>query len=342
MSDCWIIDTAFAVLPNPNIDAKWLYYSLSLCDLTKLNESTGVPSISREYLYRLKICYFSLSEQRNIARILSTVDEVIEKTEASIAKYQAIKAGMMHDLFTRGIDPATGRLRPSYEEAPELYKKSELGWVPREWKVVVFDSLVKDYFDYRGRTPTKLGMHWGEGQIKAISANNIEPGRVNFEKEHYTGSENLYNAWMTKGDCMKGDVIMTSEAPLGEVAQIPNNSKYILSQRVILFKTNKEIVDNDFLFFLMSANAFQSELHKYSSGSTVTGIQQARLAKLPVAMARQIREQLQIKEALIGITRKIDCEIGILNKHRQIKHALMSDLLTGKVRVNYEEEKVEA
>ena len=62
------------------------------------------------------------------------MDNLIEKTEALIAKYQAIKQGMMHDLFTRGVDEH-GHLRPTHDEAPELYKQSELGWIPKEWEV---------------------------------------------------------------------------------------------------------------------------------------------------------------------------------------------------------------
>jgi len=64
-------------------------------------------------------------EQRKIARILTTLDGLIEKTEALIAKYQAVKQGMMHDLVTRGID-AHGHLRPHQSESPDLYKPSEL------------------------------------------------------------------------------------------------------------------------------------------------------------------------------------------------------------------------
>ena len=75
-----------------------------------------------------------LPEQRKIARILSTVDDLIERTEALIAKYRAIKQGLMHDLLTRGVD-ASGRLRPPREEAPGLYRESAVGWVPREWEV---------------------------------------------------------------------------------------------------------------------------------------------------------------------------------------------------------------
>ena len=82
-----------------------------------------------------------LPHQRKIARILTTVDNIIEKTEAAIAKYKAIKQGMMHDLFTRGLisekrivyseqgkeEKIIWKLRPAYKDAPELYKESELG-----------------------------------------------------------------------------------------------------------------------------------------------------------------------------------------------------------------------
>ena len=71
-----------------------------------------------------------------IARILQTIDQAIEKTEALIEKYQQIKAGLMHDLFTRGIG-ADGKLRPPREQAPELYQQTPIGWIPKEWD---FDS----------------------------------------------------------------------------------------------------------------------------------------------------------------------------------------------------------
>lgn len=72
--------------------------------------------------------------QHRIAEILSTLDEAIEQTEALIAKMQQVKAGLMHDLFARGVTP-DGRLRPTREQAPELYKESPLGWIPKEWEV---------------------------------------------------------------------------------------------------------------------------------------------------------------------------------------------------------------
>src|SRR5690606_28997388 len=76
-----------------------------------------------------------LAEQRAIAQILDTLDTAIRETEALIGKLKAVKQGLLHDLLTRGID-ANGELRPPQSEAPQLYKESPLGWIPRGWEVV--------------------------------------------------------------------------------------------------------------------------------------------------------------------------------------------------------------
>ena len=79
-------------------------------------------------------------------------------------------------------------------------------------------------------------MDWGGGDILALSANNVQMGQIDAEREAYYGSDDLYQRWMTQGDCERGDVLVTMEAPLGNVAQIPDDKKYILSQRVLLIK----------------------------------------------------------------------------------------------------------
>jgi len=90
-------------------------------------------TLNKDKLRKLPFHYPYLPEQRKITRILTTLDNLIEKTEALFAKYQAVKQGMMHDLFTRGVD-AHGHLRPTPTDAPDLYKQSELGWIPKEWE----------------------------------------------------------------------------------------------------------------------------------------------------------------------------------------------------------------
>ena len=119
--------TEFHVLRNKQSgDPGFIYQVLQSPDFrlkaeARMTGSAGQKRVPSDFFDFYKTFIPSFPEQRKIARILSTVDAVIEKTEAAIAKYKAIKAGMMRDLFTRGIDLATGKLRPSYEEAPELY-----------------------------------------------------------------------------------------------------------------------------------------------------------------------------------------------------------------------------
>ncbi|MBP7492463.1 MAG: restriction endonuclease subunit S, partial [Rhodoferax sp.] len=92
---------------------------------------------------RTPIALPPLTQQRKIATILSTIDTAIEQTEALIEKYQYIKAGLMHDLFTRGVLP-TGQLRPLREQAPELYQETAIGRIPREWKVSRLATILRE------------------------------------------------------------------------------------------------------------------------------------------------------------------------------------------------------
>ncbi len=328
--DCWVIDTAYAVLPNANVDAKWLYYNLSMFDLKKLNESTGVPSISRDYLYRVAFETFSLAEQRKIARILSTVDAVIEKTEAAIAKYKAIKSGMMRDLFTRGIDIKTGKLRPSYEDAPELYKQSELGWVPNEWEVDTLENST-DYVDYRGKTPPK-----SEFGIFLITARNIKEGFIDYDNSKEYIPEYAYEAAMARGKAEIGDVVITTEAPMGNVAQI-DRGHLALAQRVIKYRGKSNKLINDFLAIFLMSDGFQRRLIAESTGSTVLGIKGSRLHKLFIALPEK-NEQIAISRMITTQDALLTSENKNLHKHQQLKSGLMSDLLTGKVRVKYNDE----
>lgn len=140
--DFWAIDTTYAVQPKMGVDAKWIYYNLLNYDLTRLNEATGVPSVNREYLYQISLCYFEPKEQRKIAEILTAVDDAIEQTEALIQKYQRIKQGLMLDLLSRGVNEK-GELRPSFEQTPDIYKLTEMGWVPKVWNETELGLIAK-------------------------------------------------------------------------------------------------------------------------------------------------------------------------------------------------------
>jgi type I restriction enzyme S subunit len=209
----------------------------------------------------------------------------------------------------------------------EEFKDSSVGRIPKDWQIFQLSEIIEGVIDFRGKTPKKIGMEWGNGEIPALSANNVEMGRINFNKETYYASEKLYQKWMNKGDTAKGDVILTTEAPLGNIAQIPDNRKYILSQRVLLLKTKSNLIFNSFLKYYLMSDCFQSALRKNSTGTTATGIQQAKLIKIPVVLP-PIQEQQVIAEVLENIDQAIAHTSSLIAKLKLMKAGLLHDLLT--------------
>lgn len=330
----WLNQHLFKVVPAAGINRSLLFHLLqaSVAAMNKRTHGSTMKHIKRAELREFFVTLpVSWDEQCKLAQVLDTLDTAIHETEAIIAKLKAVKQGLLHDLLTRGID-ANGELRLPQAEAPHLYKESPLGWIPKVWEAHVFGHTVGHVIDFRGRTPKKLGMDWGGGDILALSANNVQPGAIDISREAYFGGERLYHKWMTNGDVCKGDVLLTMEAPLGNVAQIPDDARYILSQRVIALRFNADVVFNDFAFWQMQSNEFQQAMVRRSTGSTATGIQRAELVKLHFK-APPVQEQSLIAQRLASIEHKLEGERLALAKQVHHKAGLVDDLLTGRVRI---------
>jgi type I restriction enzyme, S subunit len=124
--------------PKKGTDDKFFYYLVSF-----LSGKIGNYGYDRHFKHLKDFrCSYPTNEldQSKIADVLSTIDRTITHTEALIEKYQQIKAGLMHDLFTRGIG-ADGKLRPPRDQAPEMYRESSIGWIPKEWEVKCCSDL---------------------------------------------------------------------------------------------------------------------------------------------------------------------------------------------------------
>jgi type I restriction enzyme S subunit len=327
----WVNNHAHIIRAKACVNQSFIFWSIVNKDIRKYIAGGTRTKLTQGELRRIEINLPIEEEQKGIAHVLDTLDTTIQQTEAIIAKLKAVKQGLLHDLLTRGIDE-NGELRPTQAEAPHLYKASALGWIPQGWHTPVFGGCLEHVIDFRGRTPKKLGMEWGGGNILALSANNVQPGGIDISREAYFGGEVLYRKWMTSGDVRKGDVLLTMEAPLGNVAQVPDNARYILSQRVIALRFAPKVVLNDFAFWQMQSNDFQEAMVQRSTGSTATGIQRAELVRL-LFKAPSPAEQDLICKVMASIEQKLASEIVALGKQKQKKSALMDDLLTGRVRV---------
>lgn len=148
-----------------------------------------------------------------------------------------------------------------------------------------FTSFV---IDYRGKTPLKLGLKWSSSGYRALSAKNIKTGRIVNEDSIYHGDETLYKAWM-KDEIRRGDILITSEAPFGEVFYWDSDEKIILSQR--LFCLRPQNILPQFLYYAMTSRPFQSELLSRATGTTVTGLRQPELLKCMVPVKSSEEQQ---------------------------------------------------
>ncbi|WP_430616572.1 type I restriction enzyme, S subunit [Enterococcus sp. DIV0176] len=153
---------------------------------------------------------------------------------------------------------------------------------------------VNDVLDYRGKSPKKFGMEWGNSGYLVLSALNVKNGYIDMAVEAKYGSQQLFERWMGNRRLEKGDVVFTTEAPLGNVAQIPDNNGYILNQRAVAFKVNPDKMDNNYLAQLLRSPIFQSRLQANSSGGTAKGIGMKEFAKMTTLIPKRVNEQQKI------------------------------------------------
>lgn len=178
------------------------------------------------------------------------------------------------------------------------------------------EDLVNLIMDYRGKTPKKLGMSWTENKndIIALSAKNIKNGEIiNKDKSHY-GNEELYQKWMKDGDIHVNDVLITSEAPLGETYLIQKPIKAILSQRVFLLRFNQNLVDPWYFFAMSQSSLFKEQLLSKATGTTVIGIKQKELRQIELELPemkiqKRIGSYFKIIDKKLNVNRQINANL---------------------------------
>lgn len=176
-----------------------------------------------------------------------------------------------------------------------------------EWEEEPILSRVKSVIDFRGRTPKKLGLDWSPSGYLALSALNVKDGYIDRNADAHYGDEELYRKWMSGNELHCNQVLFTTEAPMGNVAQIPDTQKYILSQRTIAFVVDAERLSEDYLAVLLkSPNVFGSLLAR-SSGGTAKGVSQKSLSSIQVRVSDELAEQTKIG----GYFRELDNLIGL-------------------------------
>src|SRR6185503_14993961 len=167
--------------------------------------------------------------------------------------------------------------------------------------------------DYRGKTPRKSA-----SGIPLITARIVKAGRIEPPTEFVDPSE--YDAWMRRGHPRVGDVVVTTEAPLGEIAQL-TDERVALAQRLILLRGKPGVLDNTYLKYLMMSSDIQSQLHGRASGTTVVGIKQSELRNIVLHLPA-FNEQRDIAGVLGSLDEKIEQNRRTITALERVARAL--------------------
>jgi type I restriction enzyme S subunit len=166
-----------------------------------------------------------------------------------------------------------------------------------EWAVHPLGDCMAAVIDYRGKTPRKT-----TSGIPLVTAKVVKGGRIAPPDEFIDLHD--YKLWMRRGIPEPGDVVITTEAPLGEVAQL-GSERVALAQRLITLRGKPGVLDNTFLKFLLQSKDVQNQLRARATGTTVLGIKQSELRKVGLTLP-PLNEQLAIARILGTLDDKID------------------------------------
>ena len=263
---------------NKILDSKFLFYQLKTKteDFKKRSSQATLAIINKTKCSEVSIEFPELSEQKRIVGILDekfkAIEELKKVTEAQIQDAKELFESRLSEVFENKA---------------------------RDWSNAKLFDYIK-FIDYRGRTPKKT-----KSGIKLITAKNIKKGYLQNDPEEFIAC-NDYEAWMTRGIPLKGDILFTTEAPLGNVAKLDTDEKVAFAQRTIIFQMDRKIFDPGFLFYLLLSKPFQTNILGQATGATVLGIKSSLLKKIEISFPKSLDKQKLIFLELYELSEKKD------------------------------------
>ncbi|KRP44926.1 type I restriction enzyme, S subunit [Pseudomonas libanensis] len=203
----------------------------------------------------------------------------------------------------------------------EVPQKDQYLKISSGWAYSRLGNLAR-FIDYRGRTPTKTS-----SGIPLITAKNVRSGFISREPQEFI-AKNEYSSWMTRGFPRLGDLLFTTEAPMGNVALVNISEQFALAQRVICFQLH-EISIGPFLKLAMMSSTFQRQLLEVATGMTATGVKSSRLKEIPVPLpplAEQHRIVAKVDELMTLCDRMEAQQADSESAHAQLVQVLLDSL----------------
>lgn len=238
------------------LDTRYLYWFLFkyVEKLRELSIGGVIKYIKLNNLTDPIIPLLPLADQKRIVKIFDQADALRQKRKQAI--------GLLDDYLKSVF--------------LEMFDKENTAWSTLK--------EISNFIDYRGKTPVKTSQG-----IQLITAKNVKEGYLDFQPKEFI-AENNYLSWMRRGFPQKGDVLFTTEAPLGNIAILPKFDKLAFAQRIIVIQP-KEMIKPEFLLFALNSRLVKDDICRRSTGSTVKGIRSKELVKVKIPVPELNRQE---------------------------------------------------
>jgi len=304
------------ILPKESVHRKFFYYVL---------KSINIPSkgYNRHYslLKEKKIPLPPLSEQRNIAFVLSSIQGAKEKTDAVVAALKELKKSLMKHLFTYGPVPI--------QEAEKVeLKETEIGKMPKDWKITKLgDLLLSSQYGLSLKADNN-------GQYPILGMGHLQDGKILPKAIKYV---NLSAKEFSKFEVNKGDVLFNrTNSPdlVGKTSIFDLNGSYVFASYLVRLNVDREKILPPLLNYYMNRLEIQENIKRLASrGVSQSNISATKIKTLDVIVPR-IEQQQDIIDKLLTVDLQISAEQNKANALGELFNSMLRDLMTAKVRVN--------
>jgi type I restriction enzyme, S subunit len=316
------------------IDPRFTAFQLG--QLSKRHVSyIGNPKLMNGVMAEIEVKKPPYPEQKTIAAILDTLDEAIAATEDLMAKQEKMKQGLLQDLLTRGVDE-NGQLRPHWDERPDLYRRTELGWIPKEWDV---DCLGKVCARGDGNVqtgPFGSQLHaedYQEQGVPIITVEHLSELSISHNNLPLVGKEDYIR--LKKYDLRTGDLVFSRVGAIDRCSYVTDKEHgWLFSGRCLRVRAGNAI-NSKYLAFVLNSFRQRQWIVNSAVGSTMACLNTTILSNVPITVP-QSYEQNFVADALFDDFIGENHLKSDLKKLEAIKTGLMQDLLTGRRRVTPE------
>jgi type I restriction enzyme S subunit len=292
-------------------------------NIPHIKQTSGIQNLDSES-YLNEVAWLPEREmQLRIANFLddktARIDALIAEKERLLERLSELRYSTVSWAVTGGLHSNKGTFKTGHPFVPEL---------PSGWQLGGLTKYIGPVVDYRGKTPEKV-----EEGVLLVTARNIRDGLLDYSASAEYVKEDAYEEIMRRGRPEVGDVLFTTEAPLGQVANV-DRTDIALAQRVVKFRGLMGILNNYFLKYWLMGDAVQSTLTTLATGSTAEGIKASKLGQIPIAVP-SIEEQAEVVAFLDERRKAFDAVSSHAQDHiarlREYRSSLISAAVTGQL-----------